>query len=246
LNPARGFSVYWVIGGRRELGKPVTTASGTSGGSVGEDRLVAMAQAGDRRALEALARAYYLPLRALVLRCGCAPAADVDDIIQETFLRAFAALDRYQHRGHLKTWLFRIALNLARDSRRRAGRTVTGVDIAALADAADPGPDPGVVLAGKLDREALAAALARLPETQRETLVLRFYADLPVEEVARIVGCPEGTVKSRVHYALRKLRGLLARAEAPSAADRGSGGGGSRGWNRCGTEGEGREEDAAR
>jgi len=237
-----------MVGGRRRLGGPVVTTSVTGGGPAGEDRLIAMAQAGDRRALEILAGTYYVPLRALVLRCGCAPAADVDDIIQETFLRAFGTLHRYQHRGHLKTWLFRIALNLARDSRRRAGRTITGIDVAALADAEDPGSDPGVVLAGKLDREALAAALARLPETQRETLVLRFYADLPVEEVARIVGCPEGTVKSRIHYALRKMKGLLARAEAPGAMGRSAaaGGRGGRRWNRHGAEGESREEDAAR
>lgn len=175
-----------------------------------EATLVALARAGDRQALEALVERYYAALRAVLVRYGGVRQDEVEDVVQETFLRALAALDRYQDRGHFRTWLYRIAVNLARDKRKREGRVVTGVDVSALADVPDFGSDPALTTLGRLEREALAAALNRLPESQREALVLRFYAELPLEDVARVVGCPEGTVKSRIHYALRKLRGLLA------------------------------------
>jgi len=185
-----------------------------------ERELVALARAGDRQAMDVLVERHYGPLRALLLRYGCARSSDVEDLIQETFLRALATLRRYEDRGHLRTWLFRIALNLARDGRRRSGRIVTQAGVEALAELSDFSADPAGLLLAKLDGQALAAALDRLPESQRAALVLRFYADLPIEEVARVCGCPEGTVKSRIHYALRKLRGLLLRE--PARGEQGS------------------------
>ncbi len=175
-----------------------------------EGDLVRLARGGDRQALELLVERHYGPLRALLLRYGCVPASDVDDLVQEAFLRSFEALARYEDRGHLRTWLFRIAINAARDARRRSGLVVTQADVRALADLPDFSGDPARLALEQLDGAVLGAAVARLPESQREALVLRFYADLPLGEIARIAGCPEGTVKSRLHYALRKLRGLLA------------------------------------
>jgi RNA polymerase sigma-70 factor (ECF subfamily) len=179
----------------------------------GEGDLVGLARAGDRQALGVLVERHYGALRALLLRYGCVSAGDVDDLVQETFLRSFRALARYEDRGHLRTWLFRIALNLARDARRRSGLVVTQADVKALADLPDSSADPVQLVLDRFDGAVLGAAVARLPESQREALVLRFYADLPLEEIARIAGCPEGTVKSRLHYALRKLRGLLLAAQ---------------------------------
>lgn len=176
----------------------------------GEGDLVGLARAGDRQALGVLVERHYGALRALLLRHGCVSASDVDDLVQETFLRSFRALARYEDRGHLRTWLFRIALNLARDARRRSGLVVTQADVADLPDFSG---DPVQLVLDRFDGAVLGAAVARLPESQREALVLRFYADLPLEEIARIAGCPEGTVKSRLHYALRKLRGLLLAAQ---------------------------------
>jgi len=164
------------------------------------------ARAGDRQALSLLVHEHYGPLRAFLVRYGCGPD-DVDDVVQETFVRVFRSLDRYEHRGSFRTWLYRIGLNLARDALRRAGRTVTQPDLEPLSRLAE---DPADVLMARVDSDRLAATLAKLPESQRAALVLRFYADLPVEEIARICRCPTGTVKSRIHYALRKLRGMLA------------------------------------
>lgn len=201
-----------------------------------EGELVTLARAGDRRALEALVQANYGVLRALLLRSACVPAADLDDVIQETFLRAFAALDRYEHRGHLRTWLFRIALNFARDLRRRAGRAVTEAGVLDLADLPDFGADPARVLAERLDGERLGAAVARLPEGHREVLVLRFYGGQSLEEVARTMGCPVGTVKSRLHYALRKLRGILGEREAGERGREEAGPAGGRPGGRPGSQ----------
>ncbi len=169
-----------------------------------------LARAGDRQAIETLVERHYAVLRAILLRHGGVRADEVEDLLQETFLRALAALGRYEDRGHLRTWLYRIALNLSRDNRKRSGRSVTGPDVAALENLPDFGSDPAETVLGRIDGETLAAALDRLPESQREVLVLRFYADLSLAEVAKVAGCAEGTVKSRIHYALRKLRGMLA------------------------------------
>lgn len=176
-----------------------------------ERELIARAKAGERPALGELVRRHYGLLRALLARSGCAPTpADVDDLVHEAFLRALGALGRYEPHGSLRTWLYRIALNLARDRRRRSRRLVMAADVAALAGIPDYDRDPGDLVAARLDAAGLAKAVDRLPEAHRDVVLLRFYADLPVDEVARIVGCPAGTVKSRLHYALRKLRGLLA------------------------------------
>lgn len=178
-----------------------------------EEQLVAAARAGDRLALEALVERHYGPIRALLVRYGSVTESDADDLVQETFLRVLSGLKRYRHQGHLRAWLLRIALNLAHDARRKTGRVVTGADVHLLAGVPEPDGDPAERLVESLEGEVLAGALARLPETQREALVLRFYADLPVQDIARVVGCPEGTVKSRIHYALRKLRGLLTQSK---------------------------------
>jgi RNA polymerase sigma-70 factor (ECF subfamily) len=175
-----------------------------------DTRLVASAQAGDRQALATLVERHYAALRATLIRYGGARPDEVEDLLQETFLRALTAMGRFENRGHLRAWLFRIALNLTRDARKRERRVFTAFDAATLADVPDFAADPERTVLGRLDGETLQAALARLPESHREVLVLRFYADLPVEEVARIMGCPQGTVKSRIHYGVRKLRGLLS------------------------------------
>jgi len=193
-----------------------------------ESVLVEQARAGDRRALDQLVRAHYGPLRALLLRSGSVRPSDVEDVVQETFLRAFAAVERYEHRGHLRTWLYRIALNLARDRRRRAGRLITREDVAALADleGEDPaGGDPGQEVLARMEGARLAEALDSLPPTHREVVLLRFYADRSLPEIARVMGCPVGTVKSRLHYALRKLRAILARSAGAHGGSWGAGDG---------------------
>jgi len=136
---------------------------------------------------------YYAPLIRLCRALG-AQQGDAEDIVQETFVRAAPSLDQLQP-NVVHAYLRRTAVNLQHDRRRKAAnvRVLPGRD----------SPDH----ASEIDqREALWHALIRLPDRQRACLVLRFYEDLSEREVAEVLGCSVGTVKSHTHRGLARLR----------------------------------------
>jgi RNA polymerase sigma-70 factor (ECF subfamily) len=133
---------------------------------------------------------------------------DAADATQEVFLRAYRALPRFDGRSQLYTWLYRIAINLCLDARSRCARaSIVGADDA-LRDVAD-GPPLEDVVEHREAGQLVAAAVAGLPPRQRAMIVLRLYQDLPYQEIARIMGCTEGTVKATMFAAVRKLRQTL-------------------------------------
>ena len=153
-------------------------------------------QAGSESALEPLVERWRGPLVGFLQRR--ASASDADDLFQETWLRVVRARRRFDPRRRFSTWLFQIANNLCRDGFRRSGVAARGRAALAEAPAAGP-PDPSL-------RIDLARRLSALPERLREVLVLRYYRDLGEAEIAEVIGIPPGTVKSRLHAALRALR----------------------------------------
>lgn len=137
-----------------------------------------------------------------------------EDMVQETFLRLFAARERYQSRGSFGTYLRRIAINVCRDDlrrRKRRVRTQGGDDLAAAADAAPTGAGASPVAAavGRETAEIVRRALLGLPAIYREVVVFRHYDRLPFAEIAEVLGIPVGTVKSRMAKALDLLAGEL-------------------------------------
>jgi RNA polymerase sigma-70 factor (ECF subfamily) len=165
-----------------------------------DEELVAAVAGGDERALEELCRRWERPLFHFVHRHT--GGRDVEDLYQETWLRVVRAAPRFDARKRFSTWLFQIAVNLCRDwHRRRPPEPVDPVLADGLA-ARDAAPDAA------LDARRLLAAL---PEPQRSAVVLRYYHDLSEDEVAAILGCPRGTVKSRLHHAMRRLVELARR-----------------------------------
>jgi RNA polymerase sigma-70 factor (ECF subfamily) len=159
-------------------------------------------QRGEVPALDALFERYRPRLFAfLARRCGDAAAAE--DLLQETWLRLVRSRARYDPRRRFSTWLFQIANNLCRDRARRAAaeaRRGEAVQVLSrLASAARPesGADQALELRRRLER---------LPDRLREVLVLRYYHGLQEAEIAAIAGIARGTVKSRLHQALRALR----------------------------------------
>ena len=159
-----------------------------------DEELIAAVASGDGRGLEELCRRWERPLYQLIARHT--GGRDVEDLYQETWLRVVRAARRFDPRRRFSTWLFQIAVNLCRDWRRRP--PPEPVDPAAAeARAGAPAPTDAVLDAHRL--------LAALPEAQRSAVILRYYHDLPEEEVAAILGCPRGTVKSRLHHAMRRL-----------------------------------------
>ena len=136
--------------------------------------------------------------------------ADAEDLVQETYLRAFRFSHRFQPGTHLRAWLFQILRNtfltFYRVREREAPVAEDGVpewDAPMFHDAPE---DDGTAMDAHTDLER---AMRRLPEDFRTVLLLAEVVGLPLEEVARVMACPVGTVKSRIFRAKERLRGLL-------------------------------------
>jgi RNA polymerase sigma-70 factor (ECF subfamily) len=141
-----------------------------------------------------------------------ARAGDVDDVVAETFVTAFRTRARYdQAFQDARPWLLGIATNVLRQHRRSEGRRLAR--LRAAARARDPEPDPADTVAAAVDQAAqndrVARALARLNEHQQEVLVLAAGPGLTYEEIARALGIPVGTVRSRIARGRHHLRELL-------------------------------------
>jgi len=171
-----------------------------------DDELIAAVAGGDDSALRELF-SRHAPWLAGRLR-SVLPAADVEDVLQETFLGVWRSADRYRPDGTAGGWMWGIARRQAAVFLRRSGPWALVLPAVLAADgrhAADPAE-------AALSRAAIAEAVVALgPEgsPDRETWRLMYVEDRPVAEVAELMGVPVGTVKSRAHRARRLLRGAL-------------------------------------
>ncbi|MGH7226753.1 MAG: RNA polymerase sigma factor [Gemmataceae bacterium] len=128
------------------------------------------------------------------------------DLCQEVFLRVYEHRWRYRESGVFSHWLYRIALNVARDALRRRGRQPRPLgDV----EPTDNGPSPQTVCEQAERGQIIARTIAELPQPQRVVLVLRHYEDMSFEEIARMLGEPASTIKSRFSAALLRLRDRL-------------------------------------
>ncbi len=179
----------------------VADPRGAADASAAVDRDAARAPAG----ADPLDAAQERRVRA-VLALGGVPQSDLPDGVQQVRLRLLerAASGREAPRD-VSAWAAVVASNLAMDwhrAKRRQERL--GERLAALRQSAHPSGEDTSVLS-----VAVAQGLDELPDAQRQVVVLRFYADLPVRSIAEQLGVPEGTVKSRLHTAVRALRARL-------------------------------------
>ena len=140
--------------------------------------------------------------------------AEAEDLTAEAFLRAYRALRGYPPERILalqpRAWLVTILLNVWRNHARAAARRPVPVDLASVTDPIDPGADVAAVIDRRDTGQQLARQLAQLPEQQRIAVVLRHVNDLPITEIADVLGCPPGTAKSHISRGLRRLRELSA------------------------------------
>jgi RNA polymerase sigma-70 factor, ECF subfamily len=137
-------------------------------------------------------------------------ADDALDVAQDTFVNAFQKLHTFKGHSAFYSWLFRIALNAA-VSQQRKQRPAVSIEAAREQSGLEPSdghPEtrPGYAMESAERQAAVRAALAELPEEYRTVLVLKEMDDLKYEEIAEIVGCPIGTVRSRIHRARADLR----------------------------------------
>ncbi|HEY8376024.1 MAG TPA: RNA polymerase sigma factor [Nannocystis sp.] len=175
---------------------------------------------GDARAFEELVARHRRGLFNFLLR-SVQNRSRAEELLQEVFLRVIRSKDRYERTAKLTTWLYTIARNLCVDESRRAKfRRTTSLDAPrrgqdddapALIDsvASEDVPTDERAAAPQI-RERIARAVALLPEDQREVFLMRQINGLSFKEIGDIVGAPENTVKSRMRYALEKLRQELA------------------------------------
>ncbi len=176
-----------------------------------ELELVERAKKGDRQAFGALVERYQRRVVGVVLAV-VRDSEDAVELAQETFIRAYQNLASFEERSSFSTWLYRIAVNLAIDWRRREGRHVT-----LRGEEAESELERIPSTAGDSFKETARAqtagkirgALDRLTPEQRTVILLREVEGLSYDEIAEALRCPRGTVMSRLYYARRRLRELL-------------------------------------
>jgi RNA polymerase sigma-70 factor (ECF subfamily) len=164
-----------------------------------EAELMRRWQGGDTASFEEVVRRWQGRVGRLLARLAGPDLAA--DLCQEVFLRLYTAGSRYREEGAFATWVYRIALNVARDAARRRRDCAALGEIEPLDHAA-----PYDLVRRRETVELVARALAELPEALREVLVLRHHEGLNFEEIARLTGTPASTLKSRFAVALCRLR----------------------------------------
>ncbi|ANQ83168.1 RNA polymerase sigma factor [Azoarcus olearius] len=190
---------------------------GLSGGAADDGALMLAYAAGDATAFEQLYARHRRGLYAYLQRQAPRPGW-VDDLFQETWLAVIGARAGYRPSAAFRTWLYGIARNKLIDRIRRSDAVLLSDFLADDGDdgelldrlGADAGHDPAQLLARRRDGDALHAALRTLPAPQREVFLLREQADMSLTEIAALVGVPLETAKSRLRYAIARLRAALA------------------------------------
>jgi RNA polymerase sigma-70 factor (ECF subfamily) len=168
--------------------------------------LVLRCQAGDEAAFAELVERYQPSLR-YYLRKMLRDPQSAEDALQDVWLAVFRAVARLADAGAFRAWLYRIA----RDRAVRELRHRPPYQLLEEVDPIDGRAEEAHFTAE--DAERIHAALDEVSAEHREVLVLRYIEDMTYEEIARVVGCQVGTVRSRLHYAKRALRGVLERTK---------------------------------
>ena len=174
---------------------------------MGEYDLISRARRGDDAAWESIVREHQEPVfRLAYLLLG--DAHEAEDIAQEAFIRAFRALHTFDASRPMRPWLLSISANLARNRRRSIGRY-----LAAVGRVFQSSPEPVTPLGERSSQQweaqVLSDAVRRLNPMEREVVYMRYFLDLSEAEMAQALGVPAGTVKSRLHRALQRLRSVV-------------------------------------
>ncbi len=166
--------------------------------------LIDRAQAGEAIAFERLAEQH----AARLWRCALALGKDshwAEDLAQETLVEAWRSLTRFDGRCRFSTWLYGILRHRFLKGRRNQNAARLSA-LEALGDASSTARGPDAAAESSEDTQRVREAVARLPEGHRLVIELRFFAGATLGEIAAALDCPLGTVKSRLHHGLQKLR----------------------------------------
>ncbi|WP_211239566.1 RNA polymerase sigma factor [Jiangella gansuensis] len=183
-----------------------------TGPSIDDATAVARVRAGDRDAYAGLVRRYTADAHRVAVLVGAGP--DADDVVQVAFVKAYRTIGSFRDGAPFRPWLLRIVVNEARNAVRAARRYRGATERSAQLDGFDAAllaPDPAVEAVATERRAALLAAVRALPEPQQRVVACRYFLDLDEQETATVLGWPRGTVKSRLHRALKRLQAELYR-----------------------------------
>ena len=172
--------------------------------------LIERARSGDREAFGQLA-AGEVDRLVVIARLIMRDADQADDAVQEALIRCWRQLPNLRDVDHFDGWVYRILVRTAADEANRHRRLVRTIQVIQ----AESSFDDSIQLIA--DREQLQRGFDRLSIEQRMVVVLRHYVGLPLTEVADVLGIPDGTAKSRYHYAMSALRAALEADARPTA-----------------------------
>lgn len=174
---------------------------------------VARACAGETEAFRVLVDRYSRKVFRLAYRMT-RNEQDAEDVVQETFLRAYRRLRQFESRSSFGTWIFRIAVNVALDLTRKLGRyeqveqpmgsDEDGAERIAQLPAAEPAPDR-ILLSGEL-KHKMESVLAEMSPQVRAAFVMRHYEGMPIEEIGSVLGLKASATKNSIYRAVQKLR----------------------------------------
>jgi RNA polymerase sigma factor (sigma-70 family) len=192
--------------------KPIAVPVSAEGGGavVGDEELLSRLRGGDAAAGDALVKRYSPALLRYLQRVAGEQMAE--ELHQQTWLSVLDHIEKFDPAssgGGFKAWLFRIATNKANDHWRSRGRERSAKEGLKLVTD-EYVPPAGTRLEGTEQEARLQRAIAQLPESQRQVLMLRYYSDLKFVEIAKILGCPLNTALGRVHKAMIKLREMMS------------------------------------
>ena len=189
---------------------PSTAGAGTTSSSPSDEELVELVRTGSTSAGEVLVKRYYQPLMRYLQRLAGSDHL-AEELHQQTWLSVLDHLDKFDKNssgGGFKAWLFRIATNKANDHWRSSGRERNAKEgLRLITD--DQMPHAGHRIEGTEQEKKLHQAIAKLPEAQRQVLMLRYYSNLKFVEIAELLGCPLNTALGRMHKATMKLKQLM-------------------------------------
>jgi len=167
--------------------------------------LVRAYRGGDQRAATSLVSRHAAALARFLAGAG-ADSGDLDDLVQETLIRAFRALEGWRGEAAFRSWLLSIASNLLKDQfRRRKGTQLVALEDCDVAG----GEDPGAVLDAREAEQRLQAGLSQLPRLQREVFLLRAQQGLDYEAIARALDSTPGAARVHYHHAVKRLKELV-------------------------------------
>jgi RNA polymerase sigma-70 factor, ECF subfamily len=176
--------------------------------------LVQEVKQGDKKAFSELVHRHQRTLLRMSLRFTREPAL-AEDIVQDSFIKAYQKIHLFEGRSSFKSWLFQIALNTAKNRFRERSHELMNLED--LRVGTDPGAETGLLRADLKKR--IRVEVDKLPERQRIALNLRIYEDLSFKEIAAIMECPYDTAKANYRHALLKLRERLSEMDELEMVD---------------------------